>query len=49
MLNINDPKEQKIVHKARAEYKAKFVAERFEVDEEDLLELGIHLKQRSRA
>ena len=40
MLNTNDPKEQKIVHKARAEYKAKFVSERFEVDEEELLELG---------
>jgi hypothetical protein len=49
MLNTNDPKEQQIVHKARAEYKAKFIAERFEVDEEDLKELGIHLKQRSRA
>jgi hypothetical protein len=49
MLNTNDPKEQKIVHRARAEFKAKFVAERFQVDEEDLKELGINLKQRSRA
>ena len=49
MLNIiDDPKELKESHKARAEYKAKFIAEKMQDDSEDLLELGIHLKQRQR-
>ena len=48
MYNTEDPKEQAESHKARAEYKAKFIAERMSDDQEELLELGIHLKQRSR-
>ena len=47
--NTEDPKEQTDIHKARADYKAKFIAQRMRDDEETLLELGIHLKQRSRA
>ena len=49
LYNTDDPKEQTEIHKDRANYKAKFIAERFEVDNEELIELGIHLKQRSRA
>ena len=49
MYNTEDPKEQTESHKARAEYKAKFIAQRMQDDEEILQELGIHLKQRSRA
>jgi hypothetical protein len=36
-------------HKSRADYKSRFTALRMQADEEDLEELGIHLKQRSRA
>jgi hypothetical protein len=49
MLNTLDSIKQTESHKARAEYKAKFISERMKVDNEDLIELGINLKQRSRA